>query len=82
MDNKLFSKIKTYKFIFYKCINIKKIIFVLNKCLLLQVSHKNNSDVWILEVTPVTFRDAGVYECQVSTSPKISLPVYLHVEGM
>uniref|UniRef100_A0A6A7FVK7 Muscle, skeletal receptor tyrosine protein kinase-like isoform X1 n=1 Tax=Hirondellea gigas TaxID=1518452 RepID=A0A6A7FVK7_9CRUS len=35
---------------------------------------------WILQISPVTFRDAGVYECQVSTSPKISLPVTLNVE--
>ncbi|XP_042216593.1 uncharacterized protein LOC121862394, partial [Homarus americanus] len=32
------------------------------------------------EISPITFRDAGVYECQVSTSPKISLPVLLAVE--
>ncbi|XP_018017331.1 muscle, skeletal receptor tyrosine protein kinase isoform X2 [Hyalella azteca] len=35
---------------------------------------------WILQISPVAFRDAGVYECQVSTSPKISLPVTLNVE--
>ncbi|XP_076056288.1 uncharacterized protein LOC143034236 [Oratosquilla oratoria] len=35
---------------------------------------------WMLEISSVTFRDAGVYECQISTSPKISLPVYLSVE--
>ncbi|XP_071548054.1 uncharacterized protein [Panulirus ornatus] len=46
-----------------------------------KVYHPENSDQWYLEINPVTFRDAGVYECQVSTSPKIFLPVLLVVEG-
>ncbi|XP_076056435.1 neurotrimin-like [Oratosquilla oratoria] len=41
--------------------------------------HPEDKD-WVLEISTVTFRDAGVYECQVSTSPKISLPVHLAVE--
>lgn len=45
-----------------------------------KVYHPEGSDEWYLEVDPVTFRDAGVYECQVSTSPKIFLPVLLTVE--
>ncbi|XP_042871665.1 protein sidekick-1-like [Penaeus japonicus] len=45
-----------------------------------QVFHPEGSDDWFLEINPVTFRDAGVYECQVSTSPKIFLPVSLSVE--
>lgn len=45
-----------------------------------KVYHPENSDHWYLEINPVTFRDAGVYECQVSTSPKIFLPVLLVVE--
>ena len=55
--------------------------FVKINSLSFQVTHQKDSDDWVLEVTPVTFRDAGVYECQVSTSPKISLPVYLNIEG-
>jgi hypothetical protein len=27
-------------------------------------------------------RDAGLYECQVSTEPKVSARVHLHVVGM
>ncbi|XP_063842636.1 protein sidekick-like [Scylla paramamosain] len=45
-----------------------------------KVHHPEGSDEWYLNVDPVTFRDAGVYECQVSTSPKIFLPVLLTVE--
>ncbi|XP_047500623.1 protein sidekick-1-like [Penaeus chinensis] len=45
-----------------------------------KVFHPEDSDDWFLEISPVTFRDAGVYECQVSTSPKIFLPVSLAVE--
>ncbi|XP_069166663.1 kin of IRRE-like protein 1 [Procambarus clarkii] len=45
-----------------------------------KVRHPAESNQWFLEISSVTFRDAGVYECQVSTSPKISLPVLLAVE--
>lgn len=34
--------------------------------------HIDNSDEWVLKVVSVQPRDAGVYECQVSTEPKIS----------
>ncbi|XP_047500197.1 muscle, skeletal receptor tyrosine protein kinase-like [Penaeus chinensis] len=45
-----------------------------------KVFHPEKSDIWNLEISSVTFRDAGVYECQVSTSPKIFLPILLGVE--
>ncbi|XP_050735183.1 kin of IRRE-like protein 1 [Eriocheir sinensis] len=45
-----------------------------------KVYHPEKSDQWYLEISSVTFRDAGVYECQVSASPKISLPIMLSVE--
>ncbi|KAK4303052.1 hypothetical protein Pmani_024902 [Petrolisthes manimaculis] len=44
------------------------------------VRHPEESEEWYLEISPVTFRDAGVYECQVSASPKIFLPVLLTVQ--
>ncbi|XP_068250934.1 uncharacterized protein [Palaemon carinicauda] len=47
-----------------------------------QVYHPENSNEWFLEISSVTFRDAGTYECQVSTSPKIFLPVTLTVEEL
>ncbi|XP_069940290.1 BCL-6 corepressor-like protein 1, partial [Cherax quadricarinatus] len=34
---------------------------------------------WDLEIEEATLEDAGVYECQVNTRPKISHPVTLHV---
>lgn len=46
-----------------------------------KVVHATESDEWTLEINPVAFRDAGVYECQVSSSPKISLPISLTVEA-
>ncbi|XP_069998074.1 uncharacterized protein [Penaeus vannamei] len=47
-----------------------------------QVYHPENSEEWHLDINPVTFRDSGIYECQVSTSPKIFLPVRLNVEAV
>uniref|UniRef100_A0A1I8NCT4 Ig-like domain-containing protein n=1 Tax=Musca domestica TaxID=7370 RepID=A0A1I8NCT4_MUSDO len=34
--------------------------------------HIDNSDEWVLKIVSVQPRDAGIYECQVSTEPKIS----------
>nr|XP_045603436.1 uncharacterized protein LOC123761452 [Procambarus clarkii] len=45
----------------------------------LQVFHPPEAEDWYLDISSVTFRDAGVYECQVSTSPKVSLPIHLTV---
>ncbi|XP_069952329.1 kin of IRRE-like protein 1 [Cherax quadricarinatus] len=47
-----------------------------------KVYHPPDTEQWDLEIIPVTFRDAGVYECQVSTSPKVSLPIVLGVEAV
>ncbi|XP_047502101.1 uncharacterized protein LOC125047737 isoform X2 [Penaeus chinensis] len=47
-----------------------------------KVFHPPETEDWYLDISSVTFRDAGVYECQVSTSPKVSLPVYLTVLGV
>ncbi|MPC56526.1 hypothetical protein E2C01_050488 [Portunus trituberculatus] len=44
-----------------------------------QVFHPPETEDWFLEISSVTFRDSGVYECQVSTSPKVSLPIHLTV---
>lgn len=41
--------------------------------------HIDNSDEWVLKIVSVQQRDAGVYECQVSTEPKISLAYKLVV---
>ncbi|KAF2350128.1 Immunoglobulin I-set, partial [Trinorchestia longiramus] len=47
-----------------------------------KVFHQPGTEQWDLVISSVTFRDAGVYECQVSTSPKASLPITLHVLGV
>ncbi|CAH2232297.1 jg21679 [Pararge aegeria aegeria] len=43
--------------------------------------HADGSDEWTLRVAPAQPRDSGVYECQVSTEPKISLSFRLTVVG-
>ncbi|GIX99420.1 uncharacterized protein CDAR_297361 [Caerostris darwini] len=43
--------------------------------------HMDNTEVWTLEIKYVQKKDAGVYECQVSTEPKMSLSIQLNVVG-
>lgn len=45
------------------------------------VLHPEPSDDWDLKIDYVQPRDAGVYECQINTEPKINMAVFLHVEG-
>ncbi|XP_050523171.1 protein sidekick-1-like isoform X2 [Daktulosphaira vitifoliae] len=45
------------------------------------VIHPENSEQWDLKVEFVQRRDAGIYECQVNTEPKINLAVQLNVEA-
>lgn len=44
-----------------------------------RVLHPENSDDWTLHIKFVTLRDAGVYECQVNSDPKISRKVTLTI---
>ncbi|CAH1982895.1 unnamed protein product, partial [Acanthoscelides obtectus] len=46
-----------------------------------QSLHTDGSDEWTLKVTSPQIRDSGVYECQVSTEPKISQAYKLSVVG-
>ncbi|KAG7153991.1 Zwei Ig domain protein zig-8-like 26 [Homarus americanus] len=46
-----------------------------------QMVHADDSDQWTLVVRFTQQRDAGVYECQVNTDPKLSRPVTLNVLG-
>lgn len=46
-----------------------------------QSFYVESSGVWTLQIKYVQARDAGIYECQVSTEPKISARVHLHVVG-
>ena len=45
------------------------------------VIHPENSDEWNLRIEFVQKRDAGIYECQVNTEPKINMAILLNVEG-
>uniref|UniRef100_A0A1B0CZW6 Uncharacterized protein n=1 Tax=Phlebotomus papatasi TaxID=29031 RepID=A0A1B0CZW6_PHLPP len=46
-----------------------------------QSHYVESTSVWTLQIKYVQARDAGVYECQVSTEPKISAQVHLNVVG-
>lgn len=46
-----------------------------------QVVHSEGSDEWTLVVRYTQARDAGIYDCQVNTDPKLSRPVTLNVLG-
>ncbi|XP_069956752.1 uncharacterized protein [Cherax quadricarinatus] len=45
-----------------------------------RVLHPENSDDWTLHIKFTTERDAGVYECQVNSDPKISRKVTLTIK--
>ncbi|XP_069679931.1 transmembrane and immunoglobulin domain-containing protein 1-like isoform X2 [Periplaneta americana] len=45
------------------------------------VIHPEASDEWNLRVEYVQKRDAGIYECQVNTEPKINMAILLTVEA-
>lgn len=46
-----------------------------------QVIHPDKSENWTLQIKSPQERDSGVYECQVSTEPKMSLNYSLNVIG-
>lgn len=46
-----------------------------------QAFYVESAGVWTLQIKYVQGRDAGLYECQVSTEPKISARVDLQVVG-
>ncbi|XP_043498959.1 lachesin-like isoform X3 [Polistes fuscatus] len=45
------------------------------------VKHPESSDEWTLKIDYVQPRDAGIYECQVNTEPKMNLAFTLRVEA-
>lgn len=47
----------------------------------LQVNRSQNSSVWTLQIKYPQLRDAGVYECQINSEPKMSLSYSLEVIG-
>ncbi|GAB0088947.1 Ig-like domain-containing protein [Sergentomyia squamirostris] len=44
-----------------------------------QAEHSEGSDDWTLKLNPARPADSGVYECQISIDPKISLGIHLNV---
>ncbi|KAL7294265.1 hypothetical protein TKK_0012281 [Trichogramma kaykai] len=46
-----------------------------------QVIHPEKSDNWTLQIKSPQKRDSGIYECQVSTEPKMYLNYSLNVIG-
>lgn len=47
-----------------------------------QSMHSDSTDEWSLKIESPQPRDSGVYECQISTEPKISQAFRLTVVGM
>lgn len=45
------------------------------------IHHRSHSDQWTLHIKWAQKRDAGIYECQVSTQPVRSIFVTLNVVG-
>jgi hypothetical protein len=43
---------------------------------------KAGGENWVLQIKYTQLRDAGEYQCQVNTEPKISSSVFLKVSGM
>jgi hypothetical protein len=56
-------------------------IFMYTSDLRFQVIHPDKSENWTLQIKSPQERDSGVYECQVSTEPKMSLNYTLNVVG-
>ncbi|KAI5724301.1 hypothetical protein M8J77_000899 [Diaphorina citri] len=45
------------------------------------VIHPQNSDEWNMKIDYAQKRDAGIYECQVNTEPKMNMAIMLNVDG-
>lgn len=48
---------------------------------LIQVQRPQNSTLWTLQIKYPQLRDAGTYECQINSEPKMSLSYTLNVIG-
>jgi len=40
---------------------------------------QHSGDAWILHLENSSFKDIGLYECQINTDPKMNIPFYLSV---
>ena len=46
-----------------------------------RVLHESNSNDWILTIKSVTYKDQGIYECQITSDPEKSFKYILRVVG-
>lgn len=46
-----------------------------------EAMHTPHSEEWTLQIRYPQKKDSGVYECQISTTPPIGLPVHLTIVG-
>ena len=46
-----------------------------------QVLHESNSEEWFLVINSVTYKDEGIYECQVNSDPYKTFKYHLSVVG-
>ena len=60
-------------------IAVGKFVYISDKRF--RVLHESNANDWILTIKSVTYKDQGVYECQVTTNPFTSYKYILRVVG-
>lgn len=65
--------------IFVRFCNLSRMTFIADERF--QAYFKEELKQWVLQIKYVQPRDVGLYECQVSTEPKVSARAYLHVVG-
>ena len=60
-------------------IAVGKFVYISDKRF--RVLHESNSSDWILTIKSVTYKDQGIYECQVTSEPYTSFKYILRVVG-
>lgn len=58
-----------------------RVLWMLKFNFLFQIIRSEKSSNWTLQIKFPQIRDSGIYECQVNTEPKMSLPFRLNVIG-
>lgn len=58
-----------------------RVLWLLKFNFLFQIIRSEKSSNWTLQIKFPQIRDSGIYECQVNTEPKMSLPFRLNVIG-
>lgn len=46
-----------------------------------EAKHTPHTDEWTLRIRYAQKKDSGIYECQISTTPPVGIPVYLTIVG-